>query len=161
MHSTYISDWRAAMSVVSQRVAGLVTVVLASALCGCGGASGPKSSVTIAYDGQSVTISVSDGSTVQESYGGQPKLTYSGPGGCKGRYFSGDVLNGLPVTFHYSSRDAYLVYNHLIYHFLGGPRVHPGRLVWTRMGAGDHIVVTAYCPPPPSSGPLLPRNVGL
>jgi hypothetical protein len=150
------------MSVVWQRLAGLGTAAVLSALCGCGGgAAGPQSSARIVYGGQSVTLSLSDGSTVHESYGGQPKLTYSGPGGCKGRYFLGDVLNGIPVTFHYSSRDAYLVYNHLIFHFFGPPRVRPGRLVWNRRIAGTHIVVTAFCPPPPPSGPLLPRNIGL
>jgi|GEM_PF-3835367 len=146
------------MAAVLHRVAKLGAATLVFAFCGCGGASGPQSSATIVYDGQSVTISLSDGSTVQESYGGQPKLNYSGPGGCKGRYFTGDVLEGIPVTFHYSSRDAYLVYNHVITHFLGGPRVLPGRLVWTQGSGGDHIEVTAYCPPPSPSGPLLPRN---
>lgn len=150
------------MPSVPGRLAGLANAALVLALCACGGgASGPQSSAKIVVDGVSTTISVSDGSTVQESYGSQPKLNYSGPGGCKGRYFSSDILNGIPVTFHYSSRDAYLVYNSLIYHFLSAPQIRPGMLTWHKTVAGDHIAVTAYCPPPPPSGPLLPSDIGI
>lgn len=85
-----------------------------------------------------------------------PKLDYSGPAGCDARAF--EFLDGAAL-FRYSSRDAYMVAGSGdVFHFNGGPR-HVGReLVWDQMFGNHHVAARIGCPPPPRSGPLLPRS---
>jgi hypothetical protein len=136
---------------------GGVAAVLALAGCGGGGngGGGAGSTATFVVAGTAITVTVSG--TVKESYGGNPALNYSGPEGCNGRYFTADV-NDIPLTFHYSSQDAYMVFNRNVYHFVTGPQPAAGRLAWDHTFNGDRIVARVACPPPPPSGPLLPPS---
>jgi hypothetical protein len=134
--------------------AGVVAAVLALAGC-AGGGGGAGSTATFVVQGTSLTVTESG--TVRETFGGDPALSYSGPEGCQGRYFTADI-NDIPLTFHYSSQDAYLVYNRTVYHFVTGPRLEAGKLVWDNTFDGDRIVARVACPVPPPSGPLLPAS---
>lgn len=141
----------------------LLTLAITVAVSGCGvsgslSSSGPQSSATFVVNGQTINVSLGQG-TVTESFGGDRRLSYSGPSGCKGRYFTaGGADSGYSLTFRYSSRDAYLVYDATVYHFITGPRQHAGKLVWDHTFGSDHVEGTVDCPPPPPSGPLLPLN---
>jgi hypothetical protein len=130
--------------------------VFALVLVGCG-AGGPGGGSTATFVVHGNTITVSESGRVQETFGGNPALSYSGPEGCKGRYFTGDY-GDLPLSFHYSSRDAYLIFNRTVYHFVSGPQLAAGQLVWDHTFDGDRIVARVSCPTPPPSGPLLPPS---
>ena len=84
-----------------------------------------------------------------------PELSYSGVPGCQGRYFYDDSNY---IRFRYSSRDAYMLWNDTVYHFVSGPRQSGGALVFDQSFSQHHIVVRVGCPPPPPSGPLLPPS---
>jgi hypothetical protein len=135
--------------------AAALVVLLAS--CGGGGTSGPQSRATFVINGASMTISLGPG-TVQDSFGTDKRLNYSGPGGCEGRYFTGESLNGWSLAFRHSSRDAYLIYNTTVYHFITGPRRQGSGLEWAHTFPDYDFRITVFCPPPPQSGPLLPLS---
>ena len=128
---------------------GLLLALVCSA-CGANpgsaGTSGPQSTVTVVING--------DKFEVQGEVGTITGSSYSGPEGCKGRYFT--LGRHSQVTLRYSSRDAYVIYNSF-YHFTTGPRRQAGKLAWDHTFGADHVQVTvAGCPAPPPSGPLLP-----
>lgn len=139
------------------RLACGVIAVIAFACCGGSGnaGGGGGSTATFVVAGASLTVTVSG--TVKESFTGDPALNYSGPEGCKGRYFTADY-NDIPLSFHYSSQDAYMVFNRTVYHFVTGPQLVARMLVWDHTFDGDRIVARVACPAPPPSPPLLPPN---
>jgi hypothetical protein len=83
-----------------------------------------------------------------------PPLDYSGPLGCRGRYFTTEYPGGVPLDFRYSGHDAYLLALGRLYHLIGGPVRSGGGLLWSENVDGRRIRVTVFCPPPSDS--LLP-----
>jgi hypothetical protein len=126
-------------------------------VAGCGGVSidipdfeAPHDRMTVIVDGQRTTIAQSG--SVQVEIGGVPELSYSGPLGCKGRYFTDSESD---VYFQYSARDAYLLRYDTLYRFAGPPHRGGGQLVWSDDFDGRKITVLTNCPPPPKgSGPI-------
>jgi hypothetical protein len=115
---------------------------------------GGAGSATFSLDGQTIIVQQTGHVTV--SIGSAPQITYSGPLGCKGRYFTGHLTEHIQVVFRYSARDAYFyVGTGDLYHFPTAPRRAHGALVWDHRFSDRHISVIARCPPPPrGSGPL-------
>jgi len=117
------------------------------------------SSATFVINGYRVSVTVGNGATISEEFSQGPQLNYSGPEGCQGHAFIASGTDPLfDILFRYSSSDAYMVFGRTVYHFVMGPVVRPGRLVWAHTFGGDHVVATVECPPPRSSSPLLPPN---
>ena len=46
-----------------------------------------------------------------------PQLSYSGPLGCRGRYFTADYSEDIQILFRYTSRDAFMLIGSELYHF--------------------------------------------
>jgi hypothetical protein len=113
-----------------------------------GGAHGDTA--TFLIDGQRVSITQSG--TVSVRIDGVPQVSYSGPLGCKGRYFTGHLTEHIEFFFHYSAHGAWLfVNNGALYHFPGPPKRSHGGLTWAKTLGGRHQVVTVGCPMPRSS----------
>ena len=120
---------------------------------------GAASTATFVINGETTTVAVGPGATVTDSFGSHPRLNYSGPQGCTERYFSSGGGRGhTTLIFHYSSRDAYVIDNDQLYHFITGPRRQAGKLAWDHTFGANHIRVTVDCPSPPPSRPLLPLS---
>jgi hypothetical protein len=116
--------------------------------------------MTVAYDGKVAETDTEDACHVADSISGSPELSYSGPGACAGQIFQGsgdggEVESGIVDWFRYSSQDAFIVSGIAVYHFIHGPRLVRGLLVFDQVFQGQRITVTVTCPPPPPSGPLL------
>lgn len=62
------------------------------------------------------------------------------------------------LTFRYSSRTPYFIYYRTVYHFITGPGLQAGKLVWDHSCDGHHLHVAVDCPVPPPTGPLLPLS---
>jgi hypothetical protein len=98
------------------RAVGVAAVTLA-VVCGCGASSSshcPSSAAgkgigtaAFAIDGKQAVTVTQDACPVASTYSGHPEISYSGPGGCNGRFFTTDFEGNL--DFRYSSRDAYMV----------------------------------------------------
>jgi len=139
--------------------AGLALVALVMSACGGGSSSVTGSSASFDISGYKVSETVSNGSSISEQFSGSPQLNYSGPEGCKGQAFIASGTDpAFDILFRYSSSDAYMVFGRTVYHFVMGPQQSPGRLVWDQTFGGDHVVATVECPPPRTTGPLLPPN---
>ena len=120
---------------------------------------GAASSATFVINGETTSVSVGPRATVTDSFESHPRLNYSGPQGCTGRYFTNGGGRGhTQLIFHYSSRDAYVIDNDQLYHFITGPRRQAGKLVWDHTFGANQVQVAVDCPPPPPSGPLLPLS---
>jgi hypothetical protein len=139
--------------------AGSALVALVLSACGGGSSSVGGSSASFDISGYKVSETVSKGSSISERFSGSPQLNYSGPEGCEGQAFvaSGDQPV-FDILFRYSSADAYLVFGRTVYHFVMGPQQSRGKLVWDETFGGDHVVATVDCPPPRTTGPLLPPS---
>jgi hypothetical protein len=110
-----------------------------------GPASGDEA--TFAVDGQTITVRQSGSASV--STGASSPLTYSGPLGCKGHYFTAHLTEHIRIFFRYSAHDAYmLIGTGQLYHFPGKPRRRNGQLVWSRSFPDRNITVLARCPRP-------------
>lgn len=137
------------------------------ALTGCGaGASGD----TATFDIRGTVISVTEKGNATIHQNGAPPIDYSGPLGCRGRYFSTEDPYGLPLDFRYSAHDAYLLSAGVLYHLAGGPLRTANRLRWTAHVNGGKLSATVDCPLPatvlpplsaafPSACALLTRTV--
>lgn len=101
---------------------------------------------TFLIDGQSIAVRQSG--TVSVS--GYDHLDYTGPLGCRGRYFTADLTPHIRVLFRYDARQAWI---HIgvpeEYHLVGPPRRRKGTLVWHTRQGGRTITVIASCPTPP------------
>jgi len=123
--------------------------VAAIGLAGCGGVSidipdfeAPHDRMTLIVDGQRTTVAQSG--SVQVQIGGVPQLSYSGPLGCKGRYFTDSDAE---IYFKYDAHRAYLLRNSTLYRF-GKPHRAGGQLIWSDDFGGTKVTVLVNCPPP-------------
>ena len=132
-----------------------MTIVAATlgalALTACGGGAGGD---TASFDMHGNVISVTENGTATISQG-VPPIDYSGPLGCRGRYFDTEDDSGFPLDFRYTARDAYLLVGGLLYHLASGP-VQAGRaLHWSVNADGGTVRVTVDCPLPSTALPPL------
>jgi hypothetical protein len=81
------------------------------------------------------------------------------PVGCKGRYFTANFSDGVPLFFRYSSHDAYLLLGSGLYYLGSAPQRTGGTLHWDSTVDGHQINVQVSCAPPPSSAPLVTSGV--
>jgi hypothetical protein len=98
-------------------------------------------------DGNSFTVSQSG--HISASFPDAPQLTYSGPLGCKGRYFTAHYTEHIEVFFRYTSHDAYLLIDNgadPVFHFPGAPRKAGQSMFWKRSFGGRPISVRVTCP---------------
>ena len=121
----------------------------ALAVAGCGGVDidipdieVPDDRMTLIVDGQRTTVAQSG--SVEVQIGGVPELSYDGPLGCKGRYFTDSDAD---IYFRYDARRAYLLRYSTLYRF-GPPRRAGGQLIWTDDFDGTKVTVLVNCPPP-------------
>jgi hypothetical protein len=116
---------------------------MAIALTGCADIKVPDDHVTVIINGQRTTIA-QDGS-VSVQIDGVPELTYSGPAGCAGHYFTDGESD---IYFRYTPRRAYLLRGNQLYTFNGPPRKGGEDIVWGHRFGVDKITVLANCPLP-------------
>jgi hypothetical protein len=142
------------------RAAVAAAVLLSSvALWGCGaGVTIPKipkmrfpssQSGSAAFDIDGNTFSVSQSGHISASFPDAPQLTYSGPLGCKGHYFTGHYTEDIEAFFRYSSHDAHLLIDNgadPVFHFPGAPRRVGQSMFWKRSFGGRQISVRVTCP---------------
>ncbi len=128
----------------------IAAAVMTIALAGCGGVDldlpdfeAPHDRMTVIVDGQRTTIAQSGSVSVRID--GVPELSYSGPLGCRGRYFTDSESD---VYFRYGARDAYLLRSDTLYRFGEPPRRGGGQLIWAHDFDGTKITVLVNCPPP-------------
>jgi hypothetical protein len=139
----------------------LIALALASvALAGCG-TSVPDISVpsipdmsapgggSATFSINGVTFTVAQSGTINADFPESRQITYSGPLGCRGHYFSGEYTNNIDVYFHYFKKDAYLLIDNgpePIYHF--GPPLRRGNLLlFANADRRDReITVAVSCP---------------
>jgi hypothetical protein len=135
----------------------LIAVALAAlALAGCGGVPGIKvpsipdiskmGGASFDIDGN--TFQVSQSGSIQADFGPNP-LTYSGPDGCAGHYFTADYTENIEVFFRYSKKGAYLLIDNgaePIYRF-GPPTRHGNQQIFANATPRDRrITVLINCP---------------
>lgn len=130
----------------------IAAIATALALGGCGvdvpdipdlAGSAPHDRMTVIFNGQRTTIAQSGSISVQ--IGGVPELSYDGPLGCKGGYFTDSESD---LYFRYDAKRAFLLRYDTLYRFDGPPARAGGQLVWNRSFDGDRITVLANCPAP-------------
>jgi hypothetical protein len=96
-----------------------------------------------------VTFTVAQSGTIQADFPESKQITYSGPLGCKGHYFSGEYTENIDVYFHYFKNDAYLLIDNgpePVYRF-GPPQRRGDTLVFSNAGRSDRqITVIVNCP---------------
>ena len=127
----------------------IAAAAAALALAGCGGVDidipefeAPRDRMTVIVDGQRTTIAQSG--RVAVAIEGVPELSYDGPLGCEGRYFTDSEAD---VYFRYGARRAYLLRSSTLYRF-GPPRRAGGQLVWNDGFGGVKVTVLVNCPAP-------------
>ena len=134
------------------RVTSIVATLGVLALSGCGGgASGDTATFNVR--GRVISVTESGKATVHQQ--DAPPIDYSGPLGCRGRYFSTEDPYGLPLDFRYSGHDAYLLSAGVLYHLATGPVRTAHALHWSANINGAKLSVTVDCPPPPTALPPL------
>jgi hypothetical protein len=119
----------------------------ALAIAGCGGIDipdfeAPHDRMTVIVDGQRTTIAQSGSVDVQID--GVPEVSYSGPLGCPGQYFTDSESD---IYFRYDAHEAYLLDVDRLYRF-GKPRRVAGQLAWSDDFDGAKVTVLVNCPPP-------------
>lgn len=133
-------------------VAVAASVLGVFAVAGCGGQA--ASGDTAGFEIRGTVISTTENGTVTIRTDGAPPMDYSGPVGCRGRYFNTDDAYGLPLDFRYSAHDVYLYAGATLYH-LGAPIRRAGALRWSATVDGSPSSVTVYCPLPSPSLPAV------
>jgi hypothetical protein len=142
-----------------KEAAAVAAVVASLGVWGCGaGVTIPKipkmkfpssQGGSAAFDIDGNTFSVSQSGHISASFPDAPQLTYSGPLGCKGRYFTAHYTEHIEVFFRYSSKDAYLLIDNgadPVFHFPGAPRKVGPSMFWKRSFGGRTISVRVTCP---------------
>jgi hypothetical protein len=126
----------------------LALAAAALALAGCSGVNidipdfeAPHDRMTVIVDGQRTTIAQSG--SVQVRIGGVPELSYSGPLGCKGRYFT----DSEDLYFRYGAEIAHLLRYQTLYRF-GPPHRVGDQLLWSDNFDREKVTVLVNCPPP-------------
>ena len=131
----------------------LLSVVAAVVLAGCGvtpditiptfpkfpEATGDQA--TFVIDDRPITVRQSGSIEVTSV----PQLTYSGPLGCRGHYFTGHFTEHIQMLFRYSSHDAWLLIGQDLYHFEQPPMRRHGQLAWSHRFDDRHIAVLVNC----------------
>jgi hypothetical protein len=145
--------WRAAVLVVALIAIGPTVSVLAVLGVFSGGGGGDTARFVI--DGTVISVTESGTATINQD--GAPEIDYSGPLGCRGRYFSTEDPSGLPLDFRYTDHDAYLLEGGELSH-LGAPTRVGRTLRWRSNLLGTRIAVTVDCPLPPEAVPPLKRE---
>ena len=140
-----------------------LVLLLAASVGGCGGVGVPsiptfpdfskQGGGSASFDMDGVTFQVSQSGSIQTSFGSNP-LSYSGPLGCRGHYFTGHLTENIEVFFRYFPKKAYLLIDNgaePVYVF--GPPARQGRrLVYSDPTPRDRkITVTVDC----ATGALL------
>jgi len=127
----------------------VLAVLAAVAIAGCGGVDidlpeieAPRDRMTVIVDGQRTTVAQSGSVRVQIE--GVPELSYDGPLGCEGRYFTDSDSD---IYFRYDARRAYLLRQSTLYRF-GPPRRVSGQLAWSDNFGGATVTVLVNCPAP-------------
>jgi hypothetical protein len=106
---------------------------------------GAAGSATFTVDGQTIVVSQSGNISAQNGSGSP--LNYTGPLGCRGRYFTANLTEHIRILFRYTRRDAYMLIGFgQQYHFPTPPRRRGGALTWDRQFPDRHIAVTVRCP---------------
>jgi len=141
----------------------LVGVALAAITLGGCGAGVPDISVpsiptipdmngtngSASFNINGVTFTVAQTGSIQASFPESRQITYSGPLGCRGHYFSGSYTQDIDVYFRYFKNDAYLLIDNgaePVYRF-GPPRRQGNLLVFSKpKPAGRRITVEVNCP---------------
>jgi hypothetical protein len=95
------------------------------------------------------TFMVAQSGTIQASFPESKEISYSGPLGCRGHYFSGSYTEDIDVYFRYFRNRAYLLIDNgaePVYRF--GPPVRTGnRLAFSNPTPHDRqITVVVNCP---------------
>jgi hypothetical protein len=100
------------------------------------------------FDIDGNTFQVSQSGSIHTDFGRNP-LSYSGPDGCAGHYFSADYTEDIQVFFRYFRDRAYLLIDNgsgTIYVF-GPPKQRGKTLVFSNAAPRDRkITVTVTCP---------------
>ena len=117
-----------------------------------GGTGGGGGSATFSVDGQTISVQQSGSGSI--SVPGAPVISYSGPLGCRGHYFTTHLTEHVSMLFRYSARDAYIAIGNDLYHFRQRPRRSRGQLVWDHQFDDRRIRVTVACPLPRGRRPL-------
>jgi len=115
---------------------------------------GPAKGDTATFIVNGGTTTVTQSGSIEVSGTGTP-LDYSGPLGCKGRYFDAGDSGSTEMDFRYSSQDAFLLIGNDLYRF-GPPVVGDGSLSWSHDFGDRDITVKVSCTLPPSTAPLSP-----
>lgn len=120
---------------------------------GIGSSSGSGDTADFFFDPEHVMITQSG--RIQGNFG-VPALRYSGPLGCRGRTFSGDVTDSINFVFRYGSRGAWLGWdNGNIWHFTHRPTIAHGTVTFAQhFSDGRHMVIVVHCPAPPRTARL-------
>jgi hypothetical protein len=108
--------------------------------------------VTFVIDGR--TISITQSGTASVKVQGAPEMTYNGPVGCTGRYFTTNFVDGVPMFFRWGSQDAYLLLGSDLYYLGSAPARSGGQLNWDTYTSGHQIHIQVGCAPPPHTGRL-------
>jgi hypothetical protein len=138
----------------------VISICAAIVVCGCGSSGGSGSSSTVGkgdeatftIDGRTIDVRQSGTAKVEQS--AAPQLDYSGPLGCRGRYFDTKFSDGVRLLFRYGSDDAYLLVGSDLYYLGGVPRRVGRRLAFDTTVGPHRISIRVACPPPPRTGPL-------
>jgi hypothetical protein len=121
------------------------------ALGACGGRGVSGDTARFDVGGTSISVTMRGSGTIHVDR--VPPLDYSGPLGCRGRYFTTEYPGAVPLDFRYSGHDAYLLALGRLYHLIGGPVRSGGELHWSESIGDTKIGVTVDCPLPPGSLP--------
>ena len=132
----------------------VAAAVAAFALGGCADVEVPRDHLTVIVNGEQTTIATAG--TISVEIDGAPELNYSGPAGCKGRYFADGEQN----YFRYTSRRAYLLHGDQLYTFAEPPRQLGENIVWSRTFGPDEVTVLANCPLPGAAAAAVRQTVG-
>ena len=132
----------------------VIAAVSTIAACGGGG-----DSATFELNGARIDVTESGRATVQVD--GAPEIDYSGPVGCRGRFFTTEFPEGIQLAFRYSAHDAYLLQGSGLFHL--GPPIQAGAtLRWSETVGGVRLGVQVRCPLPsgalPAISALAPRS---
>jgi hypothetical protein len=142
---------------VRRLVLACLGVLLIFGLAGCGGVPSIKipsipdvsKSGGASFDIDGNTFQVSQSGSIQADFGKSVPLTYSGPDGCAGHYFTADYTEDIQVFFRYFPKRAYLLIDNgaePVYVF-GPPLRHGHTLIYSNARPRDRkITVTVTCP---------------
>ena len=150
------------------RRVGVIAIGVMLLLSACSTSMDGSNAKAQAPHGDTATFGI-DGSSTQVTESGHadfslsssPELTYSGPLGCKGQFFSGSYSEHIGISFRYTAADAEIVLANVAYHLAGPPQQIGDELVWdqtvTAPGQAPPLRREGRCPlAGVSTTPLVP-----